>query len=286
MPERLSTTSPAKINLYLRVKKKRADGFHEITTLFERIDLCDRLDFLKTKDGKITVNCPHPEVPTGPKNLVHKAAVLLKEKYGVRAGIRVKIDKAIPVAAGLAGGSSNAATTLLALNRLWQLNLSKERLIGLSRAIGSDVAFFIHDCSWALGTGRGDVIKPLKIPTKLSHFLVVPRVKLYAAKVYGAFKFKLTAHKDNANILIHRLRNNNINDVSSLMVNDLESVILRKSPNLAVLKRKLKSLDTQGVMISGSGPATFALAKDAEQAEGLKKIFDKRYSQTFVVRTL
>jgi len=285
MPNTLTLTSPAKINLYLKVKGKRKDGFHDIVTVFERIDLCDRLSFTTNATGRITIACDHPQVPTGPKNLVHRVARLLQTRYNVSQGVDIRIQKVIPVAAGLAGGSSNAATTLLALNRLWHLELDQRALVLLSGEIGSDVAFFLYDCSWALGTGRGNEIQVLKLPRKLTHILVVPCVKLYAAEVYGALKFKLTRYRDNVNILFHHLRNNR-NDISSLIINDLESAIIKMKPGLQKLKQRLKTLGAEGVMISGSGPAVFGLTRDSLQAQRLKRILLNTYSRVFVVRTL
>src|SRR6185436_451831 len=155
----ITLQSPAKLNLYLKIVNKRPDGFHNLTTLFERIDLADEITLTSEASGRIRVSCDHPQVPTGPKNLVYKAAALLKQDFGIKQGVHITICKNIPVAAGLAGGSSNAATVLQGLNKLWNLKLTKTRLAAYAARIGSDVAFFLYDCSWALGTGRGEVIE-------------------------------------------------------------------------------------------------------------------------------
>ena len=206
----LILSSPAKLNLALQVIGKRPDGYHNLKTLFERIDLADRLSFAPDPTGKIRIQCAHPHVPIGPKNLVYRVARLLQERYRVKAGVTVRIDKRIPVAAGLAGGSSNAATALLGLNRLWGLGLSPARLVRLAKTIGCDVPFFLHDCSWALGQERGDRIRRLDIPVRLWHVLVVPRVKMYSQEVFTALNLQLTKRSDNVNILIRSLKNNNI----------------------------------------------------------------------------
>jgi len=117
----LTLRSPAKLNLYLQVTRKRSDGFHSLITLFEKIDLCDRIRFTLNSSGQIKIVCDHPDVPVGPKNLVHQAAVLLKKKCHVQQGATIHISKNIPVAAGLAGGSTNAATALKGLDLLWNL---------------------------------------------------------------------------------------------------------------------------------------------------------------------
>ena len=282
----LVLSSPAKLNLFLEVQNKRPDGYHNIVTLFERIDLKDEISFRAVENGHIRVVCDHPDVPTGPKNLVYKVALLLKEKFGVTQGVEIRINKRIPVAAGLAGGSSNAATALLGLNRIWGLGLKKAQLVLLARRIGSDVAFFLYDTSWGLGTERGDKIQALNIKKKLWHILVVPKIKMYSWKVYGGLKLQLTKGNDDANILVRNLKKGNILAASRLLKNDLEREIFRLSPNLEKLKKKLKLLKTIGVMASGSGPAVFGVTTGKKEAEAIKAVLSKRFDQVFVVKTL
>ena len=278
--------SPAKLNLYLRVINKRPDGYHNIKTVFERIDLFDEITLRTLSEKKIKIRCDHPHVPLGPKNLVHRAAALLQEDLGTRKGVQIHIKKRIPVAAGLAGGSSNAATVLAGLNRLWKLGLKKTELESYARRIGSDVAFFLNDCSWALGTERGDRIKRLDIKAKLWHVVVVPRLKIYSWKVYGGLKLRLTKRNDDVNILIHNLQKNNFFVLNRFLHNDLETVVLKLAPQLGHLKDRLKSLNAQGVMISGSGPAVFGLVETRSAALKIQKQIAKQYQQTFVVQTL
>ena len=313
---RLVLSSPAKLNLFLKVQNKRPDGYHNIVTVFERINLADTIDFRLTSDRNIHITCNHPDVPVGPKNLVHKVARLLQQELGVDQGVKVKIKKCIPVAAGLAGGSSNAATALLGLNHIWKLNLSKVKLLSYARKIGSDVPFFLHDASFGVGTQRGDHIKTLNIKTKLWHILVVPRIKMYSWKVYGGFKSQLshsdlaaknhssgavrrasqrakeghtnvlTKINDNANILIRNLKKDNVLEVGRLLANDLQTEIIRLSPRLEKLKERLKSLNAKGVMISGSGPSVFGLTMTKREAELIRSVLSRRFSQVFVVKTL
>ncbi|MBN1870175.1 MAG: 4-(cytidine 5'-diphospho)-2-C-methyl-D-erythritol kinase [Candidatus Omnitrophica bacterium] len=313
---RIVLSSPAKLNLFLKVQNKRPDGYHNIVTVFERIDLSDEIDFRTTIKQNICIQCDHPDVPLGPRNLIYKAARLLQEEFKTNQGAEVKIKKRIPVAAGLAGGSSNAATALLGLNHIWKLNLSRTELLPFARKIGSDVAFFLHDTSFGLGRGRGDDIKPLNIKTNLWHILVVPRIKMYSWKVYGGLKMRLrpsslpsesdfsrqalgsspgrkgestnvlTKIIDNANILIHNLKKGNILEVGRSLDNDLESEIIRLLPSLVKLKKRLKSLNVKGVMISGSGPSVFGLTLTRNEAELMRPVLLKRFSQVFVVKTL
>ncbi len=283
---RIVLRSPAKLNLFLKVLNKRPNGFHDIVTVFERINLSDELSFKSNRSGAFRIHCAHPHVPLGPKNLVYKAAQLLRKDFGIKAGADITIKKRIPVAAGLAGGSSNAATALIGLNRLWRLRLSRKQLVSYARKVGSDVAFFLHDCSWALGTQRGDEVRGLPIKARLWHILVVPRLKMYSWKVYGGLKLELTKKDDDATIFIHHLGKNHLDEIGRLLVNDLEEVIIRLSPNLERLQQRLKSLNPKGVMISGSGPAVFGITETKKEAERIKKILSRRFSQVFVVSTL
>ncbi len=288
----LSLLSPAKVNLYLKVINKRPDGFHNISTVFERIDLCDVIGLKVTSTDKVRVFCDHPHVPTGKKNLVVKVARILKEEYGVCKGVDITIKKHIPVAAGLAGGSSNAATVLMGLNRLWALKLSKITLLSIADRIGSDVAFFIHNVSWAVGTDRGNKIETLNLKSKLWHVIVTPKMKLYSGEVYQALNLRsgpmniLTKKDDNVTILIHNLRKSNMRGINSFLKNDLESAILRLKPSLLKLKERLNSLKTLGVMVSGSGPSVYALVDNKKHALNLQKVLRKTYSQVFVAQTL
>lgn len=284
--------SPAKLNLVLDVVGKRADGFHELRTVFERIDLADMITLTLRQDSQIKVICVNPQVPKGSANLAVKAAVLLRNDFNVAQGVTIKIDKKIPVAAGLGGGSSNAATVLMGLNRLWQLGLSQNQLGVYAAQLGSDLNFFIYNTAYALGTGRGEKIKILPVKAKLWHVLVTPRVKMLTkdvfkrlAKLRAGDKITLTKNKDNVSILLPFLRENKPSSVGSALANDLEEAILSLRPDFAVLKKKLKDAGACGVGFSGSGPSVFALASSKKHAEEIKARLDKRYKQVFVVKT-
>ncbi|MCK5215349.1 MAG: 4-(cytidine 5'-diphospho)-2-C-methyl-D-erythritol kinase [Candidatus Omnitrophica bacterium] len=278
--------APAKLNLFLKVVNKRKDGYHNLETLFERIDLCDDIRLSSTKQDNIRIICNNPQVPRGPKNLVCRAAKLMKEKYGIKKGLEVNLTKRIPVAAGLGGGSSDAATTLMGLNKLWELKASKEELIQLGQELGSDIPFFIHECSWGLGTERGDVIKNVNIKAKLWHILVVPRIKMYSREVFTKLKMQLTKNTDNASILIRYLREKNITKLGQELHNDLEDSILRICPRLFNPKKAFEKLGITGIVFSGSGPSVFGLVKTRKEAENFRNILGQRYSQVFAVTTL
>jgi len=282
--------SPAKLNLYLKVLNKRPDGYHNIETLFERINLFDDICLTVNQNRKIRVVCDHPHVPTDPKNLVYQAAQILQKDYGVTQGVTITIKKRIPVAAGLAGGSTNAATVLLGLNQIWGLNLSQSKLVSYAARIGSDVAFFLYDCSWALGTGRGEQIKRINLSAKFWHILVIPRLKIYSWKVYSGIKGRrmkiLTKKDDDVNILIRSLKKYDFSEIGRRLTNDLEDEVVRLCPKLVSLKERLQQFSTQGVMVSGSGPGVFGVTKTEQEAKMIKSVLEKRFSQVFVVQTL
>ncbi len=290
----ITLSSPAKLNLFLKVLNKRPDGFHNILTIFERIDLSDKIHLTLNSSGDIRVRCADPHVPSGPRNLVYQAAKRLKEDFKIKDGVNIDIQKNIPVAAGLAGGSSNAATVLQGLNRLWRLDLGLVQLLPYAKELGSDVTFFMYDYSWGLGSERGDSIQKLDVRTKLWHVLVVPCAPLYSREVYGELRLPqgktghrkvLTKVDDNVSIFIHHLRQADISAIGQGLVNDLEAVVLRLFPALEGLKQRLKSLNTQGVMVSGSGPCVFGITETHQKAKDIQNILSRRFRRTFVART-
>ncbi len=282
----LTLNSPAKINLYLRVINKRKDGFHNIETVFERINLFDSLQLKKNNLNKIRIFCKHPGVPADSSNLCFKAAQLLKDEFSLRQGVDIRLIKRIPVAAGLGGGSGNAAFVLLGLNKLWRLRLRKKELLRFAAKLGSDVAFFVSGKRFALGRGRGERIFGIKGVKPLWHILVVPAIKLSTARVYRGLNLRLTKKKVSVNILIHALRKNSVSLAARYLKNDLERAAFCIQPSLLKLKDKLKSLGVEGVTLSGSGSALFGLADSQNEAERLKKeIKNKLEAEVFVVKT-
>jgi 4-diphosphocytidyl-2-C-methyl-D-erythritol kinase len=284
--DRLTVFSPAKLNLVLDVLGKRPDGFHELKTIFERISLTDQITLSRNKSHKISIHCAHPHVPRSSRNLAVKAAMMLAQDFSITEGLDINIIKNIPVAAGLAGGSSNAAAVLLGLNHLWQIGLKQAQLVSYAACLGSDVAFFLYNTSYALGTGRGELIKPLDIKTKLWHVLVTPRVKMYTTDVFARLKLNLTNKKDNVNILLPFLRKGDLGRLAGALSNDLEPAILSLRPDFINLKKKLLDAGAIGVCFSGSGPSVLALCQSQKHALSLRARFDRRYTQSFAVSTL
>lgn len=278
--------SPAKLNLYLEVLNKRPDGYHEIETVFERISLYDRMR-LTLKENGIKLLCDSPGVPANPDNLAYKAAELLKERTGYPGGVEIKLNKMIPPASGLGGGSSNAATVMLGLNELWNLSLSKGELLKLGKEIGSDVPFFLLDRSLAIGRGRGDELVPLPDTKPLWHFLIVPKFRVFTRDVYNCLKKRrLTKRKNIVKILVYALKKRDFGLLEKSLYNRLEEVAVEKHKQIQQVKETLRAIGAKAIAMSGSGPAVFALAQTKEEAMGWKDRFAIASScQSFVVNT-
>ena len=283
--------SYAKVNLYLQVLSKRKDNYHNLITVFERINLTDKISLKSRPDDLITLKCDSPAVPKDKTNLCFRAAMLLKDSCRVKKGVDIEINKRRPVGAGLGGGSGNAAATLLGLNKLWGLNLNLSRLVSLAKKIGCDVPFFIYDAPFALGTSRGDKIKPLgklkKI--KLWHVLVFPKVKVSTPLIYG--KFDIISGLTRPNYDVKILTSTLVKYPSILnsggLFNSLEAVTEREYPEVSLIKISFQKLGQTAILMSGSGPTVFSLAKSRKEALLLKKSIEKQHRswEVFVVRT-
>jgi 4-diphosphocytidyl-2-C-methyl-D-erythritol kinase len=275
----ITLNAPAKINLFLDIINRRADGYHNITTIFQKIALCDRLKVSIIKDRAILLDCKCQGVPTGRANLVYKAASLMMNRFNLTSGVRIQIRKKIPVAAGLGGGSSDAASTILAIKNLFNLKIGHNQLIELAKGIGADVPFFMSGYSCAVGRGIGERLKKLKTRSHFYVLLLIPKIKIYTKTIYRMIKFPLTKTNTDVNMLARILsgykKNNKLN---SFLYNRLEQVVC---PKFAVVKEAKIALSLYGggAFLSGSGPAVFALFNDRKEAikaqEVLKK--DKRW---------
>jgi len=258
--------APAKVNLYLRVLGKRPDGYHEIETIFERIALFDKITLRSLKSNEIKISCDNPGVPKGKNSLACRAAELLKNEFGITKGIGVKIAKQIPIAAGLGGGSSDAACILKGINKLWKLRLGPDELCGFGKRLGADVSFFIGNSSFAAGTGRGDEIAPIRWRKKFWHLLITPPVKLLSGDIYRA-KRKI------GTVPIFRAKNGN----RPYFSNDLEEIVLKKAPLVAKLKAALEEIGLTHSLVSGSGPSMFSLFGRRKEAVRAKIALKRRF---------
>ncbi len=272
--------SPAKVNLYLNVLARRRDGYHEIETIIQAIDLCDEVT-LREREKGIEVSCQKEGVPEGKGNLAYRAAQLILQETKISKGVGIEIKKNIPVAAGLGGGSSNGAATLVGLNKLWNLNLPERRLIQLASSLGMDVPFFIQG-GRAIAEGRGDELTPLKGWSPFWLILVIPEFRVSTNWAYQSLKLGLTKGESQIKIVLKHLEKG---DLSSALYNKFEEVMEEKYPRVKMIKERLKSLGITLASMSGSGGAVFGMARSGEEAERIREVI-KQEEEVYVAKTL
>ncbi len=256
---KISLKAPAKINLSLDVLHKREDGFHEVEMIMTTVDLADRIELTLLEENQIKVDVSEGFVPNDHRNLAYQAAKLLKDRFNVGKGVLISIKKNIPVSAGLAGGSSDAAATLRGLNELWDLQLTIDELAILGAQIGSDVSFCVYGGT-ALATGRGEKIKHISAPSPCWVILAKPPIGVSTAEVYRNLKLDHLEHP-NINNMISAIDNNDYQLICSQLGNVLESVTFKLYPQVQRIKEQMERFGADGVLMSGSGPTVFGLVK-------------------------
>jgi len=280
MPKQIVVEAPAKINLILDVKGKRSDGYHEIETVMHQINLTDRVGISVGSSNDIEVISDSNEIPQDENNLAYKAAKLYKDKYGIAGGIKIAIKKNIPIGAGLAGGSTDAAAVLIGLNKIFK-HTDVYRLADLGTRIGSDVPF----CVWggtALATGRGEKLSPLLSRRFPYIVLVKPKFEVSTAWVYGKFQLnQATIKPDMAAFVAAWNKYDNIN-IAKEMENVLESVTLVNYPEIADIKCEMNNLGAIKSLMSGSGSSVFGIFTDYLTAFNAVNIFKTKYKEVFL----
>ncbi len=256
----------AKINLSIHLLGKRPDGYHEIVTLMETVDLADDVAVSGQEKGTI-VTCSDPAVPTDERNLAHRAADLVRDRCGLGdRGVRIHIEKRIPVAAGLAGGSGNAAMTLHGLNALWSLGLREEELMDLAAELGSDVPFCLYG-GVAVASGRGEKVAWLDAAGSRHYVLVCPPLAVTAGWAYGRSKLELTKDGSCINLVSSVVQAGEVDRLASCLHNDLEPAVRAAYPEIDMARVLLTDAGLKGILMSGSGPAVFGLAPGRAVAE-------------------
>jgi 4-diphosphocytidyl-2-C-methyl-D-erythritol kinase len=256
----------AKINLFLEVLGKRPDGYHNIETVFQSIDLHDFIILRRNSPGTIEVECDDPEVPLDSSNLAYRAAELLSRESGKGYGAQIQIIKRIPMGAGLAGGSTDAAATLVGLNELWELGYSTEDLMRLGSELGADVPFCILGGT-VLGRGRGDELTQLASFSGVPIVLANPGFQVPTSWAYAALgNLGLTRARKNANILIAKMRRRDVSSIGGELFNIFESVVMGEYPLVGRIKEELIRAGALVALMTGSGPTVFALARDTSSA--------------------
>jgi 4-diphosphocytidyl-2-C-methyl-D-erythritol kinase len=260
---RVVVRAPAKINLFLEVLAKRADGYHEIATLMVAVNLFDILEIRQLPGANIDLSCDRPGLSTGDDNLVQKAAQALSRTTGFQGGAAIHLEKRIPMAAGLGGGSSDAAAALMGLNELWNLGLSTTDLSSIGSRLGSDVPFFVSaHAAWC--TGRGDNVRPVPAGKEIWLVLVCPATGCSTAEVYR--RVRIPARPEDGSAMVQALQSGDVQDMGKRLHNRLEEAASAVTTEIAFWKHRLASLNPAGTLMTGSGSTVFALCRDELEA--------------------
>jgi 4-diphosphocytidyl-2-C-methyl-D-erythritol kinase len=266
----LTLFSPAKVNLFLRIVGKRPDGYHELETVMVPLDFGDQIVLQPQKTG-LTLECDNPALPTDDTNLALRAAKKLAEAFGVETGVKITLNKRTPLAAGLGGGSSNAAAVLSGLNQLWDLHAPPRKLHALAASMGSDINFFMAGGA-ALCRGRGEQVETLPCKFSGTVLLVNPGFGISTKWAYehwarAAAESRLTAPPPEVSLLLRALAEDDLAGVSRCLFNSLEAPSIRKFPVLELIKKTMRDGGAAGALMSGSGATLFGLFADVQAAE-------------------
>ncbi|MBI2412450.1 MAG: 4-(cytidine 5'-diphospho)-2-C-methyl-D-erythritol kinase [Deltaproteobacteria bacterium] len=275
----LTLSSPAKVNLFLKVLRKRSDGYHDIATLMQAVSLFDRISVEAVEGDGVSIWCSDPSLPADSTNLACRAADLYLKTTGIRKKISIRIEKNIPIGAGLGGGSSNAATVLKALDELEGGRLGKEALLDLSASLGSDCPFFISGKA-AYAEGRGERLQSVDLP-KFAYILVNPGFQVSTAWAYS--NLDLTKKGEDNILIFSGKAPSKAVDLKAILVNDLEEVTLRKHPVISDIKKALLGSGAVVSLMSGSGPTVFGVFEDRDAAERALSPLKKRFPDNFFV---
>jgi len=286
-----SLIAPAKINLYLEILGDRADGYHELAMILQSIELADQVHIRAIGTQTIQVHCDHPQVPLDKTNLAYRAVELMSQQFpdcwAQFGGVEITIKKNIPVAAGLAGGSTNAAAVLVGLDMLWQLGLTQPELQELAAKLGSDVPFCLAGGT-AIATGRGEELDPL--PSLDSFYVILAKHQTLAVSTAWAYQTYRTQFSHtyrgsdqvtpstmtetidsptrvHSGSMVKAILNKNVSKIGQLLYNDLEQVVLPNYPQVLQLRQAFENCGALGTMMSGSGPTVFAICQSQEQAQ-------------------
>lgn len=277
--------SRAKINLSIDVLGKRDDGYHIVEMIMQTIDLYDNLKITEIEEELINIKSDSVDIPLNEDNIVYKAAKILKDKFNIKKGVEISIQKNIPVAAGMAGGSSNAAAVLVGLNRIWQLNLSEKELEEIGLKLGADVPFCIEGGS-ALAKGIGEELTNIDgLSEDINILICKPDIFVSTKEVYQALDIKELKKRPNNKKLIDALKNKDLEFISQNMVNVLEEVTTLKHKEIKEIEDIMIKNKALGSMMSGSGPTVFGLFDNKEYAIKAKEELLLNYNQVYLVNS-
>ena len=277
--------SRAKINLSIDVLGKREDGYHLVEMIMQTINLYDIIKIKEIDIDEIKINSNSLDIPLNENNIVYKSAKILKDKFNIKTGVEIFIEKNIPVAAGMAGGSSNAAAVLVGLNKLWNLNLSEIKLQEIGLKLGADVPFCISGNA-ALAKGIGEELSYIKgLPKDTIILVCKPNLFVSTKEVYEGLKLQNIKNRPDNNFLIECLKKGNINLLATNMVNVLETVTSKMHEEIKEIEEVMLRNNALGSMMSGSGPTVFGLFDKELDSLNAKEELLKKYNQVYVVRS-
>ncbi len=282
---KIEIDSPAKVNLSLDIIKKRVDGYHELEMIMQELELKDKITLEEIEENKIEISCNSEEVPLNEKNLCWKAAEIIKEKKEIKKGIKILIDKKIPVAGGLGGGSSNAAATIKGLNELWKLEMHKKEMQEIAEKIGMDVAFFLYGKT-GFAVGRGEKIEVIKSFPKTRILICNPGIAVSTPIAYSNIDYEKSGKILASRKLKQAIEEGKeISELIKLIHNDFEFSVFRDFPEIQEVKEKMKE-NSLNALMSGSGSTVFCFPETKEQSTKLIQELTKKYHtviETFTV---
>lgn len=276
--------APAKINLGLDVLYKREDGYHELEMIMSSVDLADHLSFKRLTNNQIVIETNKAFLPSDQRNNVYQAAAIIKERYGIKEGIKITIKKNIPVAAGLGGGSTDCAATLRGLNRLWALNLSMEEMIDIGMHVGTDVPYCLYGTT-SFVAGKGEIVKVLKPMPPCWVILVKPRLSVSTRKIFQQVDTTNITHPAMKN-LAEAILKQDYQAMLQYMGNSLEDVTIAKHPIIQQVKTRMVKYGADVALMSGSGPTVFALCQKQSRAKRIVNGVKGFCDEVYMVRTL
>lgn len=257
---KIKIAAPAKINLFLEILGKRQDGYHEIETVMQEVSLFDYI-YMENYDKNVVFTCSNPKLSAGEDNLVVKAVRLLQNESKTYRGVKIHLDKRIPIGAGLGGGSSDAVATLVGLNKLWRIGYDEKQLMSLAGKLGSDTPFFVVG-NTAICKGRGEIVTPYPINVSYNYIIIYPRFEVNTAMVYKNFKNSLTKNLKDVSFFMREFISGNPNKLGAILHNRLEDVVFKLYPDLEKIKKALSKFNFCGILLSGSGSALYGLCKE------------------------
>ena len=283
---KIEIDSYSKINLTLNILGKRRDGYHNIETIMQSINLADRIFIKEEKEG-IKIKCSHPLVPVDTQSLTYRSAEKILNRYRIKKGVKIEIDKKIPLASGMAGGSANSASILVGINKLFALNLSNKVLREIGEELGMDVPFCIQNGT-ALAYHKGEKVTPLPfINPPLWTIIINPGFEIPTKWAYNNLDLGLIKREKNNTIaMLKALKKGGLEGIAKNLFNSFEELIIKKYPEIGKIKDRLMEEGAMGALMSGSGPTVFGIAQNKEQALNIYEKLKSEYKSIWAVQTI